>query len=122
MSEVRFDGEYTESSQQISSLRDVRTKCTPYNICCMFYRAGIIKQEIECPKCNDGTMMEVHKTKSDYYKDGYLFYCKKLGCKTRRTIKMGSIFHLSRKPLGTLSDIIYAYCKAGYTQKISSGN
>ena len=65
MSEVRFDGEYTESSQQISSLRDVRTKCTPYNICCMFYRAGIIKQEIECPKCK----LFMHIVKLDIHKN-----------------------------------------------------
>ena len=66
MSEVRFDGPYEESSQQIASLSDLREKCTPYNICCMFYRGGIINQQMECPKCNDGTMMVIHKTKSKF--------------------------------------------------------
>ena len=59
MADIRFDVEYTRSSQEIVTLRDVRRKCTDYNLFCMYYRAGIINQEIECEKCHRNMVVRI---------------------------------------------------------------
>ena len=103
-SETSAPAPLTTSGQDIVSIFDIVTMCGSMETIITFLQENkLLKESLECDKCNVEMIFRKRTTTSD----GYTWACNK--CKKTKTIRDGSFFHKCRLNMKEILVIMYVW-------------